>query len=154
MDALRIHLMLNYYPVIGMFIGVVFILIGFWRKSDRAKRISLWIFFASALIALPAFVTGEVAGKAVEYVGPTAAAFAVHKETARMTIVLLEITGLAALAGLVMYGRGSERVKWIVPGVLVLSIAACGLTEYTVYLGRQVKWAATSSTIVNSEHGR
>ena len=62
METAEIHLMLNYYPLIGMVIGILLLLIGLGLKSERVKRISLAIFIATALITLPAFVTGGTTG--------------------------------------------------------------------------------------------
>ena len=149
MDAQQLHLMLNYYPAIGTFIGVVFLLIGFWRRSDRIKQTSLKIFFVVALLALPTFVSGEISGAAAAriHTGPHAEALNQHKETARTAFLLLEATGLAALIGLFLFRRGSNLARWCVLAVLVLSLAACGLIAYTTHLGRQVKWAGVAINI-------
>ncbi|CAN5326236.1 hypothetical protein BH10ACI3_BH10ACI3_02730 [soil metagenome] len=147
METVRLHLMLNYYPVIGMVIGVIFMLGGLWLRSDRVKQISLKIFFVTAVIALPAFVSGEIAGKAASYPEPNAAALTTHKESARMTIVVVEATGIAALIGLMLYRRESDLVKWFVLAVLLLSLTSSVLVGYTTHLGRQVKWAIPTSSI-------
>ena len=146
MEAQKIHLMLNYYPVIGMVIGVIFLLIGSRKKSGRITRIGLVAFMVVALLALPALVTGEVAGSALgTSAGAYADALTKHKEMARMTIVAIEATGLAALIGLFMFRCKSEPAKWFTAAVMVLSLAACGLAAYTTHLGRQVKWAGSAS---------
>ncbi len=150
MGVLRIHLMLNYYPLIGMVVGVVFMVVGFWRKNDRVKKISLTLFVLVAAFSLPAFVTGEIAGKA-EYTGSSGAALTLHKDAARKTIIAIEAVGLVAIVGLILLRRRSDRARWVVVASLILSISACLLAAYTTYLGRQVKWAGLLNVIEKHE---
>lgn len=152
METAEIHLMLNYYPLIGMVIGILLLLIGLGLKSELVKRISLAIFIATALITLPAFVTGEIAGKAASFAEPRATALTIHKASGRATMMVVEVTGILALIGLILYRRKLDLARWFVLAVLLLTLTSLGMLGYTTLLGRHIKWAiAGPSTVTTSD---
>lgn len=150
MDAQRIHLMSNYYPVILTAFGIVFLLAGYWWRSARVKRIALKVFIAAALVSLPAFVTGEIGGPAAAAIASPShvSALANHKNTARISFLILEATGIAALIGLVLYGRRPRAASYLTITALVLSFAAFAFIGYTTHLGRQIKWAGMAAAVL------
>lgn len=62
MDVLQAHLLLNYYPAIGMVAGALMIMAGYVFRSEGIKRASLKLFIAIAILTFPAYVTGEIGG--------------------------------------------------------------------------------------------
>lgn len=149
MDASKLHLLLNHYPVIVMIVGVTILLTGIWRKNSRAILFSFKLFFAAALIVLPVYVAGEMAGGSAgkTYFGAHAEALNTHKSSARTAFILMEFTGLVSLIALIFNLRNRaipDRLVWV---LLVLSLASCGLIGYTTHLGRQVKWADVGSCV-------
>lgn len=152
MDATKLHLMLNYYPAIVMTGAAVVYAAGLWRGSGKAIRFAMYLMAAAALFALPAFVTGEISGgvATTSHKGPHADALSLHKNTARVAILLISAVGLMAIAGLVIY-RNGEHAGWFRTLLLVLALAASGFIGYTTYLGRQVKWAGMAANFENKE---
>lgn len=140
MDALHIHLLLNHFPIIGTIIGIVLLLIGFTRKSDEIKRISLGVFFVIALLTIPVYLTGEPAEERVEKsVGVSKTIMEQHEDAALPALVAMEITGFVALIGLVLLFRKSEMARWNALAVLVLSLITFGLMARTANLGGQIR---------------
>jgi hypothetical protein len=150
MDATKLHLILNYYPAIAIVIGTVMLAASFWRGSERLKRASLKLFIIVAAFTFPVLVSGEVAGGSGErngtYTGVTAESLERHKSLARPAFLMVEACGIAAFAGLLLMRRGSTAVRWVLPLTLVIAIAASAAAMTTIYLGRQVKWAAMASS--------
>ena len=139
MDATRIHLFLNYIPVTGTLLGTVLLLLGFWKNSSKIKRISLFIFVLTAVLAFAVYATGEIAGKGAELlVGPVWTNIETHKASALPGFAAIEAAGLLALIGLVKSFRKSELPLWAVLALLFLSLAAFGLSLRTTYLGRNI----------------
>ena len=139
MDATRIHLFLNYIPVTGTLLGIVLLLLGLWKRSDRVKRISLWIFVVTALLAFAVYATGEIAGKGAELlVGPVWTNIEHHKASALPAFATIEVSGILALIGLIKSFRKSELSLWAVLALLFLSVAAFGFSARTTYLGRNI----------------
>ena len=139
MDATRLHLFLNYLPVIGTLLGMVLLLLGFWKNSDRVNRISLATFVLTALLTFAVYASGEVAGsRAGLLVGPVWTNIENHKSSALPAFAAIELTGVFALIGLISMFRKSELARWNVVAVLILSLAAFFLTARTTYLGKHI----------------
>ena len=140
MDALHIHLLLNHFPIIGTIIGIVLLLIGFTRKSDEIKQISLGVFFVIALLTIPVYLTGEPAEERVEKsVGVSKTIMEQHEDAALPALVAMEITGFVALIGLFLLFRKSKFANWNVIAILVLSLITFGLMARTANLGGQIR---------------
>ncbi len=142
MDAFKLHLILNYYPAIGLAVGTLMMIGGYWRRSDGMKRKAMKLFIVMAVFTFPVYVTGEITAADGAYAGVTAESLARHKGFARPAFLLIEATGIAAIVGLIMKRRGARAARSGILITLVLSVISCGVVLTTVYLGRQVKWAA------------
>ncbi|HMS44089.1 MAG TPA: hypothetical protein PKE69_27935 [Pyrinomonadaceae bacterium] len=144
MDAYKLHLLLNHYPMFGIIVGILLLLLGLWRKSEKVKRISLWIFLVSAVLTFPVYVSGEIAGS-----GMTDGIFGdlikQHKQSALIAFGLIEATGIAALIGLILLYRRSQQAKLMVLMVLVLSLASSVFITKTTLMGRNIKWGLSDS---------
>lgn len=96
-------------------------------------------------------MTGEIAGgsgaRNGTYTGATADGLDQHKSFARPAFLLVEACGVAAIFGLLLIGRGSSSVRWVLPLTLVIAIAASVAVVATIHLGRQVKWAAMAPSV-------
>jgi hypothetical protein len=146
MDATKLHLILNYYPAFACVIGTVLLAVGVFRGSERLNRASLKLFILVAVFTLPVLVTGEMAGGAGQrngtYTGATGEGLESHKSLARAAFLMVEACGVAAIFGLLLMGRGSNAVRWVLPLTLVVALAASVAVVATIHFGRQVKWAA------------
>jgi hypothetical protein len=58
--------MLNHIPVLGIAFGLALVSLALLRKSEELKRISLGFLIVIALLASPAYLTGEPAEELVE----------------------------------------------------------------------------------------
>ncbi len=142
MDANKLHLLLNYYPMVGTFLGICLICIGLWRKSVKMQRFCLWYFLAIALLTLPVYVSGEITGKEMVE-GIFGSLIKEHKASGLITFLVIEVTGIAALIGLFLLYRRSQIAKWSVVLVLVLSLISAFLVTRTTLLGRGIKFGLT-----------
>ena len=143
MDAIKLHLLLNYYPAIALVIATLLLAGGYWRKNERLKSAALKVLIVTAVFTFAVYVTGEIAAATPgAYVGATAESLAQHKSFARPAFLLIEVTGIAALIGLVMMRRGSAKARGSVMATFALSLVTSCLVLTTVHFGRQVKWAA------------
>ena len=142
MDAQKLHLILNHYPAILMVAATVLLAFSMFRASDGVMKFGLYLAIAAGLIALPAFVTGEMSGAKAVYSGPHAEALTAHKHTARMSFFLIEAAGIASLIAAFKLRLRRKPGKAFAATVLAVSVAACVMIVYTTHLGRQVKWAA------------
>ncbi len=102
--------------------------------------LSLTGFVFAALVAIPVFFTGEPAEQSVEGIaGISELTIENHEEAAELTIWLIELTGIAALAGLII--KSKELLSsgiYIALMILFASVSAISIS-YTGYLGGQIR---------------
>lgn len=138
MDAAKVHLTVNYVPLIGSVLGLAMLFIGYWRKSGRALSIGLLLFCLTAAIALAVYATGEIAGKGTQFlIGTQFTNIQAHRSSALPTFIAVELTGIAAATAFVRRLRGSASEKWLIV-ILALGAITAGLAARTTWLGRQI----------------
>lgn len=150
MDSTRLHLFLNYIPLIGMMLGIVMLLYGIWRPGSHATRVSLGLFIVTALLTLVVYATGEIAGKGAHLMaGPPWTNIVAHRASALSTFVAIELTGSFALVGLIRTIRGKALARWNALVVLILAIASLVLAARTMHIGRQIFVLSSSFAILS-----
>lgn len=140
MNMTHLHLMLNHFPVIGLIFGILFLVFAFARKRDELKKLSLWIFVIVALIALPAFITGEPAEKTAKHL-PGVAGWVIerHEHMAAVSFAAVEVIGFIALSGLIAFRRSNPVRSWFIMVMFVFSVIGSGLMGVTANLGGQIR---------------
>src|SRR5205085_5620880 len=109
MTLAHIHLLLNHWPIIGSFVGLGLFLVALAANSDDLKQTSLGFFAFLALLAIPTYMSGDVANEVLK----TTTALpkdlvSTHQGAAMLALVSMEITGFAALIGLWRFSRMSR----------------------------------------------
>lgn len=97
MNAAHLHLTLNHLPILGTLFGIFILAVAFFSKSEPLKRMSFTFFVLAALLAVPAFLTGEPAEDIVEKIsGINKASIESHEELAKIALGM--ILGLGAFS--------------------------------------------------------
>ena len=127
------------------------------RKSEELKKISLGFFIIIALLAIPAYLTGEPAEELVENLpGVSKASIEQHEEAAQVAFAGVLIVGAAALGGLIFFRRGKWIPNWLSVIVLVLSLIVFVLMARTANLGGLIRHTEIRSdfqaSMVNDEN--
>lgn len=142
MEASQLHLLLNYYPAIGLVIATALLIYAVVWKKEGATRSSLWVLLAIAIFAFVVFETGEIAGQSqMAYEGPRADSVRRHQMSARFAFVAIEAAGVLSLIGLILLRRRSSVAPWAVGAVLVAAAASNTLVIRTTAIGRQLRTA-------------
>ena len=133
MTLVHIHLLLNHWPIIGAFVGLGLFLVALAANSDDLKQTSLAFFAFLALLAIPTYMSGDVANEVLKTNTPLSKGLIdTHHGAAMLALIFMEITGFAALIGLWRFSRMSRPApgavaRWNSAAVLVLSIVTVGL---------------------------
>jgi uncharacterized membrane protein len=136
----HVHLLLNHFPTIGMIVGLGVFVTALVSKSDDLKRTSLGIFFAIALLTIPAFVTGTSAKLAVDKVPEVSKSMIDAHETAAFEgLWVMELTGILAWLGLWQYRRLHRVPQGTIAAVLVLALATFGLMSRAALMGGNIR---------------
>ena len=136
----HVHLMINHFPVVGVFGGILLLGYAHVRKSEEVTMISLGVFVLIALITVPVFLTGEGAEDVAKKIpGVTEAYIGRHEELAELSLVLIEILGALALAGLIWLKRKGTIPPFVMILVLVMSLITSAVVGFTANLGGQIR---------------
>lgn len=139
MNATQLHLALTHVPVVLSIIGLVILIISFFRKNDTLTKTALWILLAAGIFTLPVYFTGEGTEEVVEGLpGVSEAIIERHEEFAKATLVLVSASGLLALAGMVAYAFG-KFLMVIKVLTLLLAFVSAGAMAQTAHLGGQIR---------------
>src|SRR5262245_46977598 len=145
MNLAHIHLLMNHWPVIGSFIGLALFLVALVANSDDLKQTSLGFFALIALIAIPTYMSGDVAHEVLKgSAGLSEALIRTHQGMALLGLLFMEITGAVALVGLWRFSRMSRPApspvaRWNSAVVLVLAIVTASLMALTGNTGGAIR---------------
>ncbi len=141
----HIHLLLNHWPIIGSFIGLGLLLVSLLANSDDLKQASLALLSLMALLAIPTYMSGNVAQEVLRgSPGVSEASIQTHQGAALLAFVFMEITGAVALLGLWQFSRISNPApgplaRWNVSAVVFFSIVTVGLMTITGNTGGGIR---------------
>ncbi len=139
MNPTHLHLMLNHIPILGIVFGLALLAYALWRKSEEIKKAALGTFLVAALVAVPAYLTGEPSEDSVKSLpGVAKAIVEEHEEAASVAFTGIVVLGVVALAGLLLF-RQSRVPIWFSTIILAASLIVSGLMLWTGNLGGKVR---------------
>jgi hypothetical protein len=140
MNATHLHLMVNHIPVLGTIFGLLLLAAGTLRHSEELKRAAFLFFIAGALLALPAYLSGEPTVKATQGLpGVSPIVVQKHVEVAQLALSAVLVLGGLSASALWLFGKGTPVPRWFVLIVLVVALLASVLMAWTANLGGQVR---------------
>ncbi|NOT27780.1 MAG: hypothetical protein HOP16_16965 [Acidobacteria bacterium] len=134
MNLAHLHLLLNHVPTLGFAVGIGLFLAALFRQSADLRRISLETLYIVALVAIPAYLTGNAAHFVLQSRGAELAdaVITAHQDAAMLALIVMEITGAVAWIALWRFRR------WTIPTVLVLSLVTFGLMARAAAIGGEI----------------
>ncbi len=140
MNFAHLHLIVNHVPVLGTAFGLGLLIFAQWKGLAEVKKAALGVFVIMALLAVPAYLTGEPAeGVVTSLPGVSKDLIEAHEEAATVAFAGVVVLGLGALTGLIVF-RGPRLVPgWFGSLMLAASLVVSGLMAWTANLGGQVR---------------
>lgn len=140
MNGAHIHLLLNHIPVLGAVFGVFLLVIAALLRKTDIFRAGLLLMVVAAVACIPTYLTGEPAEDVVEgQPGVTEQFIHPHEEAAEWALITVEIAGVVALAGLVMYRRAERIPGWYIGVSVLIGALATAALARTALLGGEVR---------------
>lgn len=145
MNSAHIHLLLNHWPILGTFIALGLFLGSLIAAQDSLKEASLALFAFIALMAIPAYMSGNLAQAVLKEMPEVSMdLIQTHQGTALFALIFMEITGALSLIGLWQYSLGKKSeihrpARWNVAAVLVFSLMTAGLMTITGTTGGEIR---------------
>jgi uncharacterized protein YacL len=97
MNDAHLHLLFNHFPIVGTFISLAVLGIGFIINNSTVKKTAYGILIFCAIMTLPAFFTGEGAEEIVEeFPGVSHDVIHEHEEMAELSLWIGIIAGIVA----------------------------------------------------------
>jgi hypothetical protein len=140
MDVAHLHLLLNHFPTIGSIMGGGLFVLSLITNSDDLKRSSLVVLLGISLIAIPTYISGNVAQDAVKSLpGVSKALIETHEGAALVALGFIEVTGAFAWLGLWQFRRLARVPNWNLAVILVLTAVTLGLMARASNLGGEIR---------------
>lgn len=156
MNLTHLHLLLNHIPVVGSLCGLGLLAFALWRHSEDIKRAALGVLVLSALVAIPAYLTGEPAEDGVRGLpGVSQALVERHEAAAGFALGGVLALGALALVGLIWFRGKRLMPAWFGAITLAGALIVSGLMAWAASLGGEVRHTEIRSgaaTSLNQEH--
>jgi hypothetical protein len=137
-SAAHWHLVLVHIPVLFVPFALLLLIFSLWRRQPILQQLAASLFVASALVAVPAFLTGEPAEEQVEELPHVSnAAIEEHEASAEWAFYLTLSAGVFGLGWLLSSRR--ERLRnGLQAGLLVTGLTSSLALLRTANLGGKV----------------
>ena len=147
MNVVHVHLVATHLPVTGIIFGFCLLMWGVRRRSGEIVRVSWGWFVVCALLALPAYLSGEPTAELVKgLVGVKPEAIEQHEELAEAALAGVLVVGVVSLAALIVFRSRREPPGWSVLLILLLVVLAGGLLGWTANLGGRIRHPEMQTT--------
>ena len=150
MNATQIHLALTHVPVILSFVGLVILVISFFRKNDTLIKTSIYILLFAGIFATPVYYSGEGTEEAIENLpGVSESIIEEHEEFAKFALIAVLSSAIISLAGLILH-KYTTLYRIIRLTVLVLALVSTGIIAKTAHLGGQIRHSEIRNASVST----
>ncbi len=150
MNDAHFHLVVTHLPIVGVLIGFLVLLTGYFTKNSQVKTTALGIFIFSALAAIAAFFTGEGAEEIVEKLpGVSETLIHAHEEQAEIFYTMMLILGGLSLVTMLIHYKKYAFAKYGFIVVLLLSISSIVMSKFVGTSGGEIVHAEIRSDANN-----
>lgn len=140
MYSAHYHLLLNHWPILGTFVALCLFVCALFSAQDSLKQASLILFAFIALMAIPAYMSGNSAQEFLkETPDVSMERIQTHQGAALLALICMEITGAISLIGLWSFSRKKRPAVWNTAAVLLLSILTFALMSVTGTTGGEIR---------------
>ena len=134
------HLLLNHAPTVGIVIGLGLFFLALFRRSDELRHASLEVFFLSALLTLPTYVSGVAAQASIQGLPDVSeASIQAHHDAALLAFVLMQLTGAAAWFALWQARRTSRPAFLTSSAVVLFSVLTVASMARAATVGGEIR---------------
>ena len=125
MNDAHFHLLVNHFPIIGLFFGIAILLFGIIKKNPLLINTAYVIFIFCMVMGKVAMFSGEKAEEIVENLGISHELIHEHEELAEGYMKLMYLLGIASIMGL--YANYKKHTKALLTAYLVLIVGVVAM---------------------------
>ncbi|MEW6367264.1 MAG: hypothetical protein AB1714_21750 [Acidobacteriota bacterium] len=141
------HLLINHFPIIGIFLAILYWVVALVRRSRELQTVGMWLIVFLAVMTIPTFISGDEAAEALASL-PMASPekIGTHHEAAEFALTLMEVLGVWSLAGCVLFRKRESYPAWFLYVTLLLILVLAATMARTANLGGQIMHLEISET--------
>ncbi|TNE54528.1 MAG: hypothetical protein EP338_06845 [Bacteroidetes bacterium] len=127
MNEAHMHLLVNHFPIIGLILGTLVLILGILLKSDATRNTAAFLLLVSTIFAIPAFTSGEGAEEIVEHMPgmDRETHHLIHEHEERAETFMFFAYGIIALSVVALFA-GLTKKKWGIYVHFVTLLVALG----------------------------
>ena len=139
MSGAYLHLLLNHFPVMGMFFSVAFLIVAMFTRNQHTYKAALYLILFTALMTIPVYLSGDPAEAVIDHL-PTFSEklLSAHEKFAEKAAWLIWVNGALAVIGLCFALTQKKLPAWLSPLLLLLSLASLAAAAWTNKLGGKI----------------
>ena len=140
MNDAHLHLLVNHFPIIGLFFGFIILLFGIIKYNSTLKSTAYIIFIFCTIIGKISMMTGGKAAqmtKAIEEISRDH--IHTHADAASLFMKPLYILGLVSIFGLVSIVKKRESEKFVSYCVILIAVICLFLSKNVGTSGGEIR---------------
>jgi len=140
MNWAYVHVILNHFPIVGLIIGTLILIVGMVFKNEGIKISGLGTIIFAALMAVVVDLTGDPAKEAMKGMPDIVGSLINrHEDIASVALFLIIPAGLIAVLTLYSIWKKEKSVRFLLIFTLVLSLISCVAMGYVGRTGGQIR---------------
>jgi uncharacterized membrane protein len=151
MNDAHLHLLVNHFPIIGLFFGFFILLFGILKKNDTLKLTAYTDFIFCMIMGKISMMTGDNAEHSVEdMAGFSHDYIHEHEEAAELFMKPLYVLGLVSILGLIFTIKKRKNEKFVSICALLIAAICLFISKDVGTSGGEIRHTEIRENSVNS----
>lgn len=150
MNDAHLHMIVNHFPIIGLFFGIAILVFGIFKKNPLVLNIAYVIFIFCMIMGQISMFTGENAEDVVENLGISHDLIHEHEELAEAFMKVMYFLGLASILGLFANSKKHSKASVLSYLILIISVVAVLLSKSVGTSGGEIRHTEIRSDASNT----
>ncbi|MFK7000993.1 hypothetical protein [Flavobacterium oreochromis] len=126
MNSAHLHLLINHFPIIGLFFGIIILIYGIFKRNHLVLNIAYMILIFSMVTGKLSMITGDKAEDFIEKMNNFSNnLIEIHEEKAEIFMKIMYILGVTSIIGLIANNKKHSKTHLI--AILILITGTIGI---------------------------
>lgn len=135
-----LHVIINHFPIVGVIIGTLLLIVGMYYKNEGVTISGLGTIVFAAIMGVIVDLTGDPAKETVEGMPDMVQSLIIrHEDIASAAMFILIPAGLLAVVSLYSIWKKEKSVRYLVIITLVFSLISCVGMGFAGRTGGQIR---------------
>lgn len=140
MDAVKLHLAINHFPIVAALIGLFILIYGSAKNSLHTVAAACWVFLAGAASGTVAFFSGAASEDLAHDVLMLPVDLThEHRDLATYTFLIYIVVAVLAVVMLIRMHKLKALPSKLLWALLLVAIATSAMAVYTGHVGGKIR---------------